>query len=578
MILPRLPRAAMLSFVTDAMLLQFVRKPEPTTIQSLPQNILVLVMQSTGFKHTNALMQTNKEMREHTRETVRKMGRESAKKIVRFMRWGRLFASTAVLYTRFQRLQLTDEGIHAIGFAGLVTKLRERKTIWGTKGFIMRVHHLSNPSGVLVPGHGETVSVNVRKVLSVMMMVYYTDQVFETIGDLEANALHSGRALIGVIDSVMAHFAEAGPSNRLRPELAAVFPRLLQQYIEVFDAWRGHDSAKLCARIERSLRMMRLELLNATATPDAQDNHNTAELLAQTNRLRQKLVQLSNQEHMDQFDATLEREIADGAEDRAANEERIAGIQAEGDYGMMTARTEGAILAMLGVQVVLMANNQDGTFRMFEATRQLQLLRTRLVVLNGQDHLTRFNAAVALMTEQQLIDAISTRNFPMVPMVLAEMQAVDIEAAEAALVVAAAETEAEETAAALAAVAAAEETAATLAAVAAALAEEVVAAAVEEASVPLTEAEIAHAALEKQGTEIEDGVAWRISLGGCHGLYAVPGDSPSIVRIKSEIGALRAKLAAICGPERLARMDMDIDLYVEAHYAAVASEFRASCT
>ena len=158
-------------------------------------------------------------------------------------------------------------------FTALTAFLREKKVICGTKACLQRVHLLCSFR------HGSQARglVNVRVFLASYMIVHFSSNVFETMGELEQRVFDAAVALLEAFERICGAISR---SFQDVPEaMSRVFQPVLFEYIEHFNAWKAFDEKKLTVRIEVALRAL-------YSLPDS------PEVRTQTGRLREKLLQV----------------------------------------------------------------------------------------------------------------------------------------------------------------------------------------------------------------------------------------------------------------------------------------------
>jgi hypothetical protein len=181
--------------------------------------------------------------------------------------------------------------------------LRSNTTISRSKACLERIYRISmsHLKSENLPNQAETSKVNVRVFLAAYMIVCFPAHVFETMGLLEQTLLQSARHLLDIFEQICLalHCDDGVPTTKLPRALAEEFPAALAAYLSRFSEWKEPDEAKLVGRIEMAL----LALVRAQRQLKATDALEAAELSAQIERLREKLLQLGGTAAVGRFEA-----------------------------------------------------------------------------------------------------------------------------------------------------------------------------------------------------------------------------------------------------------------------------------
>jgi hypothetical protein len=196
---------------------------------------------------------------------------------------------------------MTDLNIYS--FEDLMRSLRSESTISLSKACVERVYRLSTSHSEVDGSQklSSTSKVNVRVFLAAYMIVCFPAHVFESMGLLEQILLQAARHLLETFEKIC--FLLQGNDIRsftdLPRALTDQFPAALAEYLSRFSEWKEPDQEMLVGRIERALfALVRAQRqLGTTESPEA------VELLAQTERLRAKLLQLGGAEAVGRFEA-----------------------------------------------------------------------------------------------------------------------------------------------------------------------------------------------------------------------------------------------------------------------------------
>jgi hypothetical protein len=227
---------------------------------------------------------------------------------VRIQRFWRLHsASTSRLTTNYRSLGLAPDELPLLDFSAAMTKLREPDTVTHTKLLLTRVLQVA-----AVLGREATVTRHhPRAFLAAYLVVYYPAHVFGTRGGSEMAVMTAASALLRCVNAIVALLAIHASLHAVPRELVLSLPVLLKRYEEVFTAWKQPDAAKLVDRIKHALVALFTAELSVQGTP--LDEMTRLELRMQTDRLRQKLLELGGERAVAELDQVLDWEMAANA-------------------------------------------------------------------------------------------------------------------------------------------------------------------------------------------------------------------------------------------------------------------------
>jgi hypothetical protein len=227
----------------------------------------------------------------------------TARASVRIQRFWRLHsASTSRLTTNYRSLGLDQ--LSLLDFSTTMIKLRDPVTVEHTKLLLTRVLQVAADLG----REATATRHHTRAFLAAYLVVYYPAHVFETGGGVEMEVMTAASALLRCVNAIVALLAVHPSLHAVPRELVLSLPVLLKRYEEVFHAWKHPDAARLVARIKHALVALFTAELSAQGTP--LDEMTRLELRTQTDRLRQKLLELGGERAVAELDQVLDWEMA----------------------------------------------------------------------------------------------------------------------------------------------------------------------------------------------------------------------------------------------------------------------------
>ena len=197
------------------------------------------------------LSQSNHELRARMRSMIPEL---SARRLQRFWRWCRLFASTKCLAARFQLTRLTHAS--AMEFVPLSLHLRLNWVIRTSELYLNRVQALFDHA---TPPSETTPRLSTPSLLSVYLMGCYPNRVFKTMGEREIMLHDTSVAVIHCIDTITAHIHMKGSLQDLLAIRPAALPWFLVTYWHTLYKWADPNHEARLARIMDRLRDIAVE-------------------------------------------------------------------------------------------------------------------------------------------------------------------------------------------------------------------------------------------------------------------------------------------------------------------------------
>ena len=201
------------------------------------------------------LSQSNHEMRARMRKMIPEL---SARRLQRFWRWCRLFASTKCLAARFELTKLTHANASAMEFVPLSLHLRLNWVIRTSELYLNRVQTLFGRATPPNP-NDLTPCLSTPTILSAYLMGCHPNGVFETMGEIETALHHTSATVIRCIDTITTHIQKKGSLHDLLAKSPAALHWLLVTYQHTLHTWMDPNHEAMLARIIQRLQDIAVE-------------------------------------------------------------------------------------------------------------------------------------------------------------------------------------------------------------------------------------------------------------------------------------------------------------------------------
>jgi len=178
----------------------------------------------------------------------------SAERIRRFLRWCRYVSSTRVIVSRFLRTGLSS----VIGDEAQFAILMASPSVNVAAGELLRRIYRESVLSIRPRVDSALVSrLSVQVFVRMYAIQHYPGSFFSWNDDRVAALRNATRALVRCMDAIVAHVSAWTRSSptflRDRPDLAASFPLLVEQYRLAHDAWQSPSPIE---RIKAALRIL----------------------------------------------------------------------------------------------------------------------------------------------------------------------------------------------------------------------------------------------------------------------------------------------------------------------------------
>lgn len=141
------------------------------------------------------------------------------------------------------------------------------------------------------------------------MIVARPTHVFEAVGDLESKVLCASKPMLEAFHKTAEALSKGVPWHQVKRDTARELPALLCEYLRAFKDWKLVDERKLAERLKKALRG--LEDAERALKDEEEESNIRVELIAQQQRLREKLAQIAGHKEVAAHDA--ERRAAAGS-------------------------------------------------------------------------------------------------------------------------------------------------------------------------------------------------------------------------------------------------------------------------
>ena len=176
--------------------------------------------------------------------------------------------------------------------------LRNPEVIQHAKRGMERIHRISF---ILYPSNSNlTEMINIRVVLTMNMIVFFSKNVFEQMGELENELLVNSRRLFENTETIITNYNTGVQFFQMPQEVVKGHAVLLRNFIKSFSKWKKIDENKLLNRIRYALVAL---YAASTHAPDALDDTMLRrEFKTQIVRLRKRLVAVGGDQALLEFD------------------------------------------------------------------------------------------------------------------------------------------------------------------------------------------------------------------------------------------------------------------------------------
>ncbi len=234
----------------------------------------------------------------------------AASRIKRFLRGIAFSRSLRSLSSRLQRANLIGAWPPSAEFKAVVDRSRSKWFLRDLRKFISSITYLISRkiviSGSTVQEEEELRPMNIRVLMTVVLIVNRPESCFEGIGELERKVQASARpvydSLCQLLDQTQRLPLKDIPWAEHRP-----FLRQLRVYFDNFAEWKIPDEKKLTDRIRHALLALYRSESHLKGSENDYSNMKQ-EFKTQKLKLRAKLVQLAGQQGLEAFDKELQQQ------------------------------------------------------------------------------------------------------------------------------------------------------------------------------------------------------------------------------------------------------------------------------
>ena len=191
-------------------------------------------------------------------------------------------------------------------FEDLIKYLRKNEVIAVTKDMLQVIHEFRSNSNFDVQDFIGQHNFNIRIFLAAYMIALYPGHVFESMGIIETQLTASSTALLTNLEAILDHVWTSANLSSVSCALIDSFPRLVATYFDDFQAWKEPDEANLRDRILNALRSLYAAARTLSVSDEEALGITQADFDDQIERLRVKLLAMSGQAVLDEFDALLQ--------------------------------------------------------------------------------------------------------------------------------------------------------------------------------------------------------------------------------------------------------------------------------